>query len=98
MSELKVYEVEVNGFAATMQLTATDAALRGLSVEDTVEHRVAVRAWLAAESEYRVAVGAWLDAEQAEAERVAAVQVVDAEAAKQRAAANKSRTAANKGA
>ncbi|MFD3431152.1 hypothetical protein [Nocardia fluminea] len=108
MSELKLYEVEVNGWATTLQLTDADATKRGLTDEDTVEHRTAVRSWLfaedvakahAAETERRAA-------EQAAAERVAAEQAAADEAAtapaeetaKARTPANKSRTAANKGA
>ncbi|SUA72663.1 Uncharacterised protein [Nocardia otitidiscaviarum] len=76
MSELKVYEVEINGNVTTVQLTAADAALRGLTDADTVEHRATAKR---------------------AAEQVS-VKVVDAEAVKQRAAANKARAAANKGA
>ncbi|MBF6135870.1 hypothetical protein IU501_23035 [Nocardia otitidiscaviarum] len=36
---LKVYEVTVNGTATTMQLSAADAAARGLTDADTVEAR-----------------------------------------------------------
>lgn len=108
MSELRVYEVEVHGWPTTLQLTETDAAARGLTDEDTVEHRTAVREWLAAE----VVENARHEAEQAaEAARLAeeeAAQQAAAEAtataaaeespAKGRTPANKSRTAANKGA
>lgn len=31
MAELKIYEVEINGFATTLQLTDEDAKKRGLS-------------------------------------------------------------------
>lgn len=41
MPELKVYAVEVNGWPTTLQLTAADAAARGLTVKDLVEHRAA---------------------------------------------------------
>ncbi|WP_155980846.1 hypothetical protein [Nocardia sp. CNY236] len=47
---LEVYEVTVNGWPTTMQLTAADAAQRALTGEDTVAHRTAVREWLAAEA------------------------------------------------
>lgn len=109
MSELRVYEVEVHGWPTTLQLTDADAVARGLTDADTVEHRTAVREWLAAE----VVETARLEAEQAAAEaaRLAeeeAAQQAPAEApataeaeqapAKARTAANKSRTAANKGA
>lgn len=86
MSELHEYEVEVNGWPTTMQLSDADAALRGLTVADTVEHRAALGAWLAAEAEAQAA--------EAEAERIA----TEAAASKQATAASKSRTAANKGA
>lgn len=39
MSELKRYEVEVNGWPTTLQLTEADAAARGLTDADTVEAR-----------------------------------------------------------
>ncbi|MEU0871645.1 hypothetical protein [Nocardia brasiliensis] len=61
MSELKVYEVEINGWSTTVQLTAADAAARGLTDADTVTARTT------------------------------------AAPAKERAPANKSRTAATKG-
>ncbi|WP_218717061.1 hypothetical protein [Nocardia sp. MH4] len=108
MSELRVYEVEVHGWPTTLQLTETDAAARGLTDEDTVEHRTAVREWLAAE----VVETARLEAEQvaAESARLAEEEVAQRSAAeapstaeaeeapaKGRTPANKSRTAANKG-
>ncbi|WP_158453194.1 hypothetical protein [Nocardia otitidiscaviarum] len=40
---LKVYEVTVNGTATTMQLSAADAAARGLTDADTVQARAATK-------------------------------------------------------
>lgn len=112
MSELKLYEVEVNGWPTTLQLTDADAVARGLTDEDTVEHRTAVHAWLAAEATENARVEAErVAAEQAEADRLAeqeaanqaaaevpSTTAADEAPAKGRTPANKSRTAANKGA
>ncbi|MET9286497.1 hypothetical protein [Nocardia beijingensis] len=43
MSELKIYEVEVNGWPTTLQLTTADAAARGLTDADTVDARTAAK-------------------------------------------------------
>lgn len=99
MSALKVYAVEVNGWPTTLQLTETDAAARGLTDEDTVEHRIAVRDWLAAEALENERIEAErLAAEALEAQRAAAKEATKEAAEKATAPANKSRTAANKGA
>lgn len=43
MSELKTYDVVVNGWQTTVKLTEADAAARGLTDADTVEARTAAK-------------------------------------------------------
>lgn len=85
---LDIYEVEINGYPATLQLTEEDAKLRGLKKSDTVEaKREAADRRAAAEAEAR----AKADAEAKEKAEAAAKAKAEA--------ANKARTApANKAA
>ncbi|WP_156370704.1 hypothetical protein [Nocardia arizonensis] len=94
MPELRVYEVEVNGWPTTLQLTVADAAARGFTDEDTVDHRTAVREWLDAETAERQRTEA-AELERAEAERLAAESASAAEV-KQATPANKVRTRTRK--